>query len=257
MAESEMMKEVESVNQLARGLASGTMAEDEVTTAEKSEEKSEVRADGAEGEAPAEKAAGEVEEEEIRIGDQVFKTQAEAFRYAEKLEQEKLLAEAHSAGIQEVLRAQAASQPAPIVEDKFDEEFYANPKATLEKVKLQATADAEARIDMKLAREKQWDTFLEKYPDIRRKDAERILSEQWDTLGKITDLEKGMQVLAQRVRADYAELEEIRKPRTALPEKKGAQTSRSGGSPISVTPKENEARPLTLAEQMRTLKRHS
>lgn len=255
---SEMVREAQEAINLAKGIANGTIKEEAPVeaSAPPEEEKPAVEAEASsEVEAPASAPTGEVEEDEIRIGDQVFKTQSEAFRYAERLAQEKDLAEAHSAGIQEALRAQALSQPAPIVEDKFDEEFYSNPKATLERVRAQAIAEAEQRIDQKLAREKQWEVFLEKYPDIRRKDAERILNENWDTLGKISDLEKGMQVLAQRVRSDYAELEEIRKPRTALPEKRGAQTARSGGAPPSVTPKENEARPLTLAEQMRTLRR--
>ena len=252
---SEMVREATEAKELARGIANGIIDQDE--TVEKPEsEKSEVEAasGGEEAPAPAEAAAPEPEEE-IRIGDQVFKTQAEAFRYAEKLEQEKLLTEAHSAGVAEVLRAQALAAPAVPVEDKFEEEFYANPKATLAKIQAQATADAEARIDQKINRERQWESFLEKYPDIRRKDAERILSEQWDTLGKISDLDKGMKILAEKVRADYAELEEIRKPRVALSEKKGAQTVRSGGSPASVTPKESSERPLTMIEQMKTLRK--
>lgn len=255
---SEMMKEVADVNQLARGVANGTI--DPNATPEKIEEEkpeSEVAAVAAEGEAPAPQATGEVEEEEIRIGDQVFKSEAEALKYAQQLQHEKELAEAHAAGVTEAIRAQGAGVVEAPVEDKFDEEFYANPKAKLEQIRTQAIAEAEARIESKLAREKQWEVFLEKFPDIRRKDAERILGENWSTLGKITDLEKGMQALATKVRADYAELEQIRKPRVALSEKKGAQTVRSGGSPASVTPKENSERPLTFAEQMKTLKKHS
>ena len=256
---SEMGKELEEINEQARNLASGKMNKEEVPVeAAVEEEKPSVEAaSGTEEAPPAPEKPAEEPEEEIRIGDQVFKTQAEAFRWAEKQEQDRAINEAHSAGIAEALRLQAAGAAASApVEDKFDEEFYANPKATLEKVRHQAIAEAEARIDQKITREKQWDQFLEKFPDVRRVDAERILNENMDTIGKV-EITKGMEILAQKTRAYYAEIEDFRKPRTELSSKKGPQTSRSGGSPASVTPKESSERPLTFAEEMRTLKRHS
>ena len=201
-------------------------------------------------------------EEEIRIGDQVFTSQKAAFIYAEKLEREKLEQEAHSAGVREALEAQARSsgalappgQSTPQAEDNFDAEFYANPKETLRKIQEQATQRAVAAVQAEQTKEKLWREFLDEYPDIRRKDAERTLQDNWNTIGVLTDMDKGKKLLAQKVRAEYAEIEEIRKPKTPLSGRKPTQ-SPSGGGASGVTPAKKEEKILSFSEQLRSMKK--
>lgn len=190
----------------------------------------------------------------IRIGGQTFETEAEAEAYVMQLERDKLSAESHAAGVREALEFSRQPQ-APIEpqEDKFEEEFYANPKETLKRIQAQAVADAEARIDQKLHRERLWNTFLNDYPDVRRKDAERILQENFDLFEKITDIPKAMKLLAHKTREEYEEIRNLGKPRTELPPARQA-VSPSGGAQRSVTLPKKEDAPLTMAEQLRRLK---
>lgn len=206
----------------------------------------------------SEGAQTEVEEkDEIRIGDQVFASTKEAIAYAERIEREKIISEAHTAGVREALEAQvraSAPQQAPEPEEDLEQEFYANPKETLQKVHTRARDEAIAAIRAEQQREKMWSEFLTENPDIRRKDAERILVENWNVIGQLTDLDKGKKLLAQKVRAEYAEIVDYHKPRTALSTGKVA-TAPSGGSKSGVTPKKEVEKILSLSEQLRTMRK--
>lgn len=203
-------------------------------------------------------ASGAADEEElIRIGDQEFKTQAEAIAYAKKLQEEKIINEAYSRGVQEALQAQgqqgAAPQPEP--EDNFEEQFYTDPKKALAEVQKKAVQEALKQVEAQRTADRMWSDFLEKYPDVRRKDAERVLRENWNTIGKITDEAKGMALLASKVREEYEEIIERAKPRTELSNKKGQVTGPKGSPAPSVTPQKKDNKPLDFASQVRTLKK--
>lgn len=201
-------------------------------------------------ETPEETQGSADQEEEIRINGQTFKSQREAFAYAEQLAREKELTEAHAAGIREALEAtRQPTEQQPEPEDDFEQRFYSNPKETLKEVQSRARDEAVAIIKQEQERERIWNQFLSEHPDIRRKDAERVLQENWDVLGKMTDLKKAQAVLAQKVRAEYEEIIQAAKPRTVLAEKKQV-LSPSGGQPRSVTPQKVE-KPLDFASQMR------
>lgn len=192
------------------------------------------------------------EEETIRIAGKVFKTQKEAFEYAEKLEQEKLIAEAHAQGVREALAAQQVQAPQTVVEDDFETRFYTDPKKALSEIEERAIAKAEARIDAKIAREKAWNDFLSEFPDIRRQDAEAILNANTDTLGRLP-WEEGRKALAQAVYREYDEITNLRRPRTELVNKKPV-LSPSGGVSRGVTPRVSEEKPLSFSEQLRKIK---
>jgi hypothetical protein len=189
-------------------------------------------------------------EEEIRIGDQVFKKQSEAIAYAQNLEAKNQANEAYAQGLRDSM---AANAPAPVVqvEENFEEEFYKDPKGTLAKVQEQATDKAVARIQGEIQREKLWDQFLTKYPELERRDAERIMKEEWDTIGKITDLSKGMEVLANKTRAYYDSIVERYKPRSELPKTKAQAVSPSSGASSGVTPNKKSEIPLSFSEELR------
>lgn len=220
-----------------------------------SEEASEGTAEG-DGEPAPEVAAEAADDDEgpIRIGDREFTSSKEAIKYAEELEREKLISEAHHAGIREALEATRKPEaPVPEPEDDFEQRFYTNPKGVIKEVEEKAVQKALSLIDQQNKREKLWKDFLDEHPDIRRKDAERILQENWETIGKMTDLMKAQKALASRVRAEYEEIRNLGKPRTELPAKKQV-LSPSGGKP-SVTPAKKEEKPLSFAQELRSLRK--
>lgn len=199
-----------------------------------------------------------VEEETlIRIGDKEFKTQSAAIKYAEQLEQEKLLAEAYNNGIRETLEATrpAQVQAAP-AEDNFDEQFYANPRETLAKVRAEATQDALKIVDARDAEKAAWSRFSAAHPDLAGSEVEvrRILQENWDVLGKLKDEQKAMTILATKTRSYFQDIADRLKPRTELSARGGQAVSPSSHAAPSVTPQKKEEPILTMAEQMRKLK---
>jgi hypothetical protein len=201
-------------------------------------------------EAPEAPQGDTTTEEPVRINGQVFKNSQEAFAWAEQMAREKELTDAHATGVREALEAtRGPAQPEAEPEDDFEQRFYSNPKEALKEVQSRARDEAVAIIKQEQTREKIWNDFLGEHPDIRRKDAERILQENWDVIGKITDLKKGQAILAQKVRAEYDEIIQSAKPRTQLSDKKQV-LSPSGGQPKGVTPKLPE-KPLGMAAQMR------
>lgn len=200
-------------------------------------------------------APEESEEEPIRIGGMTFKTQKEALAYAEKLEQDKLLAEAHAQGVREALASQQI-QPAPkaVEEDDFETKFYSNPKETLREIQARARDEAVAVIRAETAKEKAWNEFLSEFPDIRRRDAEQVLDANAGTIG-ILPWDQGRKALAAAVYKEYDEIAQIRRPKTELTQKKPA-ISPSGGAVRGVTPKASEEKPLSFLDQVRKNKKY-
>jgi hypothetical protein len=191
------------------------------------------------------------EEEPIRIAGKTFKTQKEAFAYAEQLEQNNLIAEAHAQGVREALAANAPPVVPPEEED-FDTKFYSNPKEALRDVQIRARDEAVALIRQETAREKAWNEFLSEYPDIRRQDAEAILGANTKTIVALP-WEDGRKALARAVYKEYDEIDTLRRPKTELTNKKPA-LSPSGGVSRSVTPKASEEKSLSFMEQVRKVK---
>lgn len=227
----------------------------EETSVEQEETPEETSGEG-ESEASA-AAAAEEGETLITINGKEFKSQADAIKYAEQLENEKTAAELYNQGVRDALAAgNRPTEQAAEPEDNFEERFYANPKEELKNLKAQARDEALAAIKAEQQRENLWNTFLTANPDLRRKDAERILQENWETIGKMTDLDRAMKVLAQKTRAEYEEIREMAKPRTALKSSSAQVVSPSGGSAKGVTPQKKDDRPLDFISQMKKLKGH-
>lgn len=268
---SDMLKQVADHHATAKGYAktggndsdsseelpqgASPIEEGEETPVGEEEASKEASEGGTEGEEPVAAAAeGEDDDGPVRIGDQEFKSAREAIKYAEQLEREKLISDAHTAGVREALEATRKPEPQAEPEDDFEQRFYANPKETLKGLKEEAKREALAAIQAETKREKLWNDFLSEYPDIRRKDAERVLQENWETIGKMTDLGKAQKALAARVRAEYEEIRNLTKPRTELPGKKQV-VSPSGGARPGVTPQKKDTAPLSFAQELRNLRK--
>lgn len=186
-----------------------------------------------------EKIAAVEPEELIRIGDKTFKTQSEAIKYAEGLEHQKEIAEAHTLGVQEALNATRIAAPEVPIEENFEEKFYSDPKSTLKELEERAVAKAEARIDAKVRAENLWKQFEDENPDLsgHRKIAEMVLRDNWETLGKMIDIPKAMKILATKTRSVFQDYNDKLKPRTELANRSGQVVS-SGSE--SVTPPKKE-----------------
>lgn len=268
---SDMMKQVAHVNAAAQGRVKGeetdetaalpkgapqveARAETPVESSEPSEEASPSSAGEVAAAPVAEPAApAEPEEGPIRIAGREFKTQKEAFEWAERLEQERLIAEAHSAGIREALAAQSRATPEVPPEDDIESRFYTDPKKTLRDLHASARDEAVAVIRAENQRERAWSEFMNLYPDIRRADAEMLLQRHGDTIGKLPK-EQGFRALASVVYKEYDEIANLRKPRQVLTDKKPS-VSPSGAAPRGVTPQKTEEKSLSFSEQMARLRR--
>lgn len=257
---SNTLKELAAVREQARSQASGKKEEvDPNTEVPNEEEKEDTKVDSPEEEKPAAAASAEVEEETlIRIGDKTFKTQSEAIKYAESLEHEKEVAEAHSLGIQEALNA--TREPAEIPpEENFEEKFYADPKSALKDLKTQAVSEATAIIKAEQKAESMWKQFFDENPDLegQRKVAEVILRENWDTLGKMTDVPKAMKILATKTRSVFQDYVDRLKPRTELPNKGGQAVSSGSGSVTPTKKVEKQEEPLDFVSQLKNSRRRA
>ncbi len=228
----------------------------------------ELEEEGEEGtENPAEEppvaaaAQAEPEQEElIRIGDKEFKTQAEAIKYAETLAQEKLISEAYNQGVSDHIRATAPPVvPEPEKPIVTEEEFFNDPtgaiKKTYERAKEAAKTEVLSEIDKQTRREAAWGKFLTDNPDIERADAQRILNEYWETIGKMTDLDAAMKVLATKTRAYYQGIVDKFKPRKELPPTKTRVVSSGGAGPSGVTPPNKGDEALDFASQLRMMRK--
>lgn len=259
-----VISEMKSMKQEMAGKSNDKKAEESDSGDKENAEEApatEVSGGGEEAEANQEEGkqakAKETEEEElIRIGDKEFKTQAEALAYAESLQLEKLAGDNYSKGIQDAIQAIKGQEPAaPVEEDNFEEKFYSNPKATLQEVKEQAKRELKEELTKEARRENLWNQFLTENPDLRRKDAQRVLEENWETLGKITDLSKAMKILATKTRAEYQEIAERLRPRTELPNKSGQAVSSGSGAPASVTHTKKESSSPNFIAEMKKIRR--
>lgn len=194
------------------------------------------------------------EDGDIKIGDRTFKTSAEAVKYAEQLIHEKEIAEAHSMGVQEAL---AASRVAPVAEVKeeedFETKFYTDPKGTLKQLEESAVQKATQKIKAEQQVEDQWRMFDEENPDLagQRSIAQLTLQENWETIGKMTDIPKARKLLATKVRAKFQEWADRSKPRTELPNRGGQVVSSGSQSVTPTTQTKKEEKPLDFAAQLR------
>lgn len=239
------------------------MLEDQTEQTEVTEE---VVAEAPATEETTQEAAPETEvaaDEGIELDGQKFKTQKEALAYAQanimKLQMEREIADAYRQGIADAAGPleSVTPQAAAPAEDNFEEEFYRDPKATLEKVRLQAIEEAETRIltkqQMQNAEEKLWSDFQNAHPDLAdfREDVVHYANVHKDVVQALVRT-KGQQAafdyVAQKTRAKFQAYVEKMKPATALPATKPAVTPTGQKS---VTPPKAPTKPLSFMEEVR------
>jgi len=247
---SGMMAEVAEVNELAKNQA-------------QTGEEMELPVGGVVDE-PAVEAAAEPDAEaapvasapvEIRIGDQLFSSHADAMKYAETLANDKLINESYQMGVRDSMKTQA-QDVAPVVEENFEEKFYSDPKGTLKSIEDTAVQKALNTIRAEQNRENLWKLFFDENPDLsgHRSICEHVLSQNMEVLGPMQDLDKARKILATKTRSVFQAYNEAAKPRTELQRKSSQAVSTGGSNNPGVTQIKKVERVLTMAEQMRSLK---
>lgn len=215
--------------------------------------------------APAEESSAEVQNAQVDTKEKIifrgreFSSQAEATSYFEKLEDERnemerarIEAEAYAQGIRDAQSRLPQNAPVAPPEENFEEQFYADPKGTLQKIEERATQRALQATQAETARERAWSSFAAEFPDLAdsRAEVERILREN-PYLMDIKDEAKAKKELAMKTRSYFQSIAERFAPTRELTQKKGQAVSAGSSMNTSVTPKQSDERPLTFVEQLR------
>jgi hypothetical protein len=208
-------------------------------------------------------------EEEIRIGDQTFKTQSEAFAYAQTqlaAKQHELdLAEAYRAGIADVSQANSAASPPSATpepdDNQWETDFYANPKATLQKLRSEIEQEVRASVlgtvTQQTADQKLWAEFIARHPDLEGfdEDARTTLAKienEVRALARTKGKDAALDFLAQKTRAKFQEYAARSAPTRKLPNGGGGP---SPGTQTNVTPAPAERKNLSMVDQIRSLRK--
>jgi len=195
-------------------------------------------ASAAEEEVPSVEAV-EVKEN-IRIGDQTFEKQEDAWEHANKLAEERLAQDAYRQGMDDALRnqpqvTQPAAEPA---QDNFDDEFYSNPQEYLKKYGEKIAAGVKNEIETKQATSERetelWNKFYTNNPDLQVKErlVKSILTENWDVLSRMRDSDEALKILASKTRQELKKWSDAEKPSVELP-RTAAQVSSGKGAQIN------------------------
>jgi hypothetical protein len=212
----------------------------------------------------AENATVQPAEDDIVIGDKVFKDKKEAFRYAQELEREKLAADAFRQGL-EAAQIQASSNlkaepPKPPELETIPDEYYTNPQAYFAKMKREMEAKSAQTVDQRIAQINAHQATMQKfwtdYPDLARSNATMALAQKHIQLGlqKYGHIEtnKALKLIAEETRAELKELGVTTLPTKIIPSNTKPAVS-AGGSTAPTRPKPDE-KPLNWVQQMKSIK---
>lgn len=204
-------------------------------------------------------------EENYKIGEKSFKTQEEAFAYAQSLEQKTTLVEAQSnayrQAVQDTMAAQAAGQKVtqapPEPEEDFDAKFYENPKEYLKQYGEKISAATEAKILSQVSaqseEQKLWGDFFSSHPDLRdfKEDCETVLARHTDDVRAIFQTKgqkEAMDYLAQKTRAKFQSYIEATKPQREL---QRTSAGPSMGNAVNVTRNVRTSEPVDFITEIK------
>ena len=203
-----------------------------------------------------------------RIGDRMFETQEAALEYAQTqvqaLEKEQLIADAYQqgirAGVQQVPAAHTAVTPPP--DDFNPEELYTDPKAFLDKyakkIKTETWSEIDQREQTRHQSEAIWNEFTSRHPmladfrgeveDYAQKDANAV-----QAIIATKGRPAAYDYIATKLKARASAIAEAAKPKRELP---NVSTVVSPGSKApGVTPKKSAEKTLSMAEQIKNMKK--
>lgn len=206
-----------------------------------------------------------------RIGNRFFETQDEALAYAQSqvsaLETEQQVADAYRQGLREgitqVPRHSDSVTPKPPQNDGLNtEELYTNPDAFLDKFAQRIKAETRAEFDQRDFNKQQsdqiWNEFVTRHPALAdfRGEVEDFVGKNTDDVRAIIST-KGRPAsydwIATKLKSRFEAYAKAVKPQRELP------NGTAGASPTSrasgVTPKNPPRKPLSFAEQIRSIRK--
>lgn len=200
----------------------------------------------------------------IRIGDKVFKSQEEAFAYAEELDRKSLVDDAFRQGLEAAQITQNSNsirqQQIEPQEEKIPDEFYTDPakffkkrEQEIEQRIVQQTLTIQQR---QKTHEQTMSKFWSDYPDLAENTARRQLAEKHIAMGiqKWGNLEtdKALKLIADEARKELKELGVTTLPSKPLPS--NTKPAASPGAGVTTTRPKQDEKPLNFVQQMRSIK---
>lgn len=205
---------------------------------------------------------------DIKIGDRTFKTQEEAFSFAQselaRREREVELADAYRAGVSDAgqlpvapQQVQQQSQEDP----EWEQKFYSDPKKTLkeygERIREEVKSELRSEYRHSSEEDKLWSRFYERHPDLEGFDEDVKLmlnkyTEELKVISRTKGKEAGFDYLAQKTKAKFQAYMEAQKPSRELPNTKAGPST---GTQTSVTPKIKASEPIDMITQIRNLRK--
>jgi hypothetical protein len=207
-----------------------------------------------------------------RIGDKTFATQEEALSFAQShvttLETETQVANAYRQGIRDGMQPTAPTTPnvTPPEPTLNTEELYTNPQEFLKKYGQQITEKTLATVQQQLTVKQQsdqiWGEFCNRHPEMAdfRAEVEGFVDRNVNDVRAVIAT-KGRDAsydwITTKLKAQFERYTGAVKPGRPLPNtRQGASpNSRAGGQ--TVTPPEQQKKPSTFAEQLRSMRRKS
>lgn len=224
-------------------------------------------------------AEGEAEETQtpaptsgkFRIGDKTFATAEEALAYAESqvstLETENQVADAYRQGLKDALNhapntPQNVTPQAEPESDLNNEEFYTNPQAFLhkyaQKIKTETRAEIEQRENLKAQSDQIWREFTDRHPGLAdfRAEIEDFVAKNTTEVRAIIGT-KGRPAsydwIATKMKSRFESYANAVRPKRTLPN--GSAGASPSTKSAGVTPKPEAKKPLSFAEQLRSIRK--
>lgn len=216
-------------------------------------------------------AANEATEGRYQIGDKFFATLEEAHAYAtsqiESSSTDDQITDAYRQGILDASRQTTApqnvTQPAESTDDDFNEdEYYAQPKEFLAKyaqrIKQETQQEIEKRQSVQAQSDQVWREFTERHPALAdyRQEAESFVNQNLATVRKLFQTKGkavGYDYMALELKKQFSRYAQALKPSRPLSNAKTQSPQASQSA--SVTQEKPVKKPMTMSEQIRSIKR--
>lgn len=205
------------------------------------------------------------DEGEIRLGGRVFKTQKEAWDYAQELEYQKAVNDAFRQGVELTATAQNSNiqqQPQrPPEPETMPDEYYMNPAAYWSKEKTRIAQQAEQRayesVNKQLSTQQMWQQFWNDYPDLGRNETTReltssVFNANFQSLSAV-QADKALKIIADKTRSKMRDLGVSTLPQKVLPS--STKPAASPGTGGKVTIAKPDEKPLNFVSQFKNLKK--
>lgn len=199
-----------------------------------------------------------------RIGDKTFATQAEALSYAEGQVASTTEVDAYRQVLREAI-AQVPRQESVTPAQKpamNTEELYTNPEEFLTKFAKQVKTETLSEFNQSQAQldadNRVWSDFSTRHPDLtdfRQEITELVgrIQPEVQAVGRSKGSVAAYDYVATKFKAHIERINAALKPRREL--KNGSGGAPAGGKVQTVMPKSTEKKPLSMAEQIRSLKK--